>query len=112
MYTAGGRARRGAPPDGPRPHLVGSDREERDEVEQPVRRPYEPRQRRLGEAEVLEKRRSIFGIQAADFRLDACRQHEARGIELLDSRAEFVGQRFRRPVFAAIQCHEQLAVGE
>ena len=33
-------------------------------------------------------------------------------MELLDSRAEFVGQRFRRPVFAAIQCHEQLAVGE
>src|SRR5207247_1611719 len=59
MNAAGGLPRTSTATDWPRANLVLADREKRNGIEQPIRRPDEPRQRRLADAEVREKRRLV-----------------------------------------------------
>src|SRR5919106_3628131 len=64
------RARRTvSPPDGPGAYLVLADGEERDQIQQVVRGPNEPRPRRLGQVDGREELRLLGRIQLGDFRL-------------------------------------------
>ena len=81
--------RLGAALDGPGAALVGAGREERDEVEDLVRRARDGVQAGLLQAEALEERGAIGGVEAGDLRLGGRADHD-------DGRALGLGVRAQR----------------
>ena len=71
VNPSGRHARVRSTPDRPGAYLVFADGEERDQVEEPVRCPDEPRQRRLRDAKVIEKCFLLVRRKPGDLRFDA-----------------------------------------
>ena len=103
--TSGGPA-----PDGPRPHLILSHREERDQVEQAVGGADEAGQRGLRHAEVVEEGLLLVRRKSRDFRLDARRQDESRRLQRRDPVAQRLRHQLGDAPLVPVHGHQQRPV--